>query len=93
MVATAPDPPPSPLDTEMRRIRKLLEQGRFAEALPGATTLLEQEPTLAHIDAQKNLILAADEKGKTVQQNLERILTEMNRMTALLRGPDGAAGH
>ena len=45
MVATAPDPPPSPLESETRRIRKLLEQRQFAEALRAATALLAQEPT------------------------------------------------
>jgi hypothetical protein len=73
---------------EVREVFRL-----FLTDLQKLCAVLEQEPTLAHIDAQKNLILAADEKGKTVQQNLERILTEMNRMTALLRGPDGSAGH
>jgi membrane-bound lytic murein transglycosylase len=55
--------------------------------------VLDQEPTLAHIDAQKNLILAADEKGRQVQESLERILAEMNTMSALLRAPDATAKH
>jgi hypothetical protein len=55
--------------------------------------VLEQEPTLAHIDAQKELILAADEKGETVEHGLERILSEMNTITVLLRGPKETARH
>jgi hypothetical protein len=65
----------------------------FLTDLQKLCAVLEQGPTLAHIDAQKKLILAAGEKGKTLQQNLERILAEMNTMTALLRGPDGTARH
>lgn len=53
--------------------------------------VLDDEPTLAHIDAQKSLILAADEKGRQVQESMERILAEMNTMSALLRAPDATA--
>ena len=63
----------------------------FLTELQKLCAVLDQEPTLAHIDAQKSLILAADEKGKQVQQSLERILAEMNTMTALLRTPDATA--
>jgi len=38
------DPPPSPIESEVRRIRKLLEDGEFAQALLAATTLLTEVP-------------------------------------------------
>jgi len=41
------------------------------------------------IDAQKSLILAAKDKGRQVQQGLDRILAEMNGITALLRPAGG----
>jgi Protein of unknown function (DUF2959) len=65
----------------------------FLTELQTLCAVLDEAPTLAHIDGQKSLILAADEKGKQVQQNLERILAEMNTMTALLRGTDGSVKH
>ena len=55
--------------------------------------VLEADPGLAHIDAQKSLILAAKDKGRQVQQALDRILAEMNSMVALLRPPAAAARH
>jgi len=51
--------------------------------------VLEAEPTLVRIDSQKSLILAAKDKGRQVQQGLDRILAEMNAMTALLRPAGG----
>jgi len=51
--------------------------------------VLEAEPTLVRIDAQKSLILAAKDKGRQVQQGLDRILAEMNGITALLRPAGG----
>jgi hypothetical protein len=37
------------------------------------------------------VILAAKDKGRQVQQGLDRILSEMNSMTALLRPPAAVA--
>ena len=51
--------------------------------------VLEAEPTLVRIAAQKSLILAAKDKGRQVQQGLDRILAEMNAITALLRPAGG----
>jgi hypothetical protein len=65
----------------------------FLSDLEKLCAVLDEAPTLAHIDAQKTVILAADEKGKQVQQNLERILAEMNTMTGLLRAPEATAEH
>ena len=65
----------------------------FLAELQKLSAVLDQEPTLAGIAAQKALILSADEKGKQVEEALERILAEMNTMTALLRAPEAAAGH
>ena len=59
----------------------------FLSDLQKVRAVLEAEPTLAHIDAQKPLILAAKDKGRQLQQGLDRILAEMNSMTALLRPP------
>jgi hypothetical protein len=47
--------------------------------------VLEADPSLARIDAAKSLILAAQDKGRQVEQALDRLLAEMNSMTALLR--------
>jgi hypothetical protein len=55
--------------------------------------VLEAEPTLTRIDAQKGLILSAEDKGRQVQQGLERVLAEMNSMAALLRPPAAVAKH
>lgn len=65
----------------------------FLSDLQKLRAVLEAEPTLAHIDAQKGLMLAAKDKGRQVQQGLDRILAEMNSMTALLRPPGAAAKH
>jgi hypothetical protein len=51
--------------------------------------VLEAEPSLVRIDSQKSLILAAKDKGRQVQQGLDRILAEMNAITALLRPASG----
>ena len=59
----------------------------FLSDLQKLRAVLEADPSLAHIDAQKDLILAAKDKGRQVQQGLDRILAEMNSMTALLRRP------
>lgn len=49
--------------------------------------VLEADPSLAHIDAAKSLILGAQDKGRQVQQGLDRLLAEMNSMTAMVRPP------
>jgi hypothetical protein len=51
--------------------------------------VLEADPSLVRIAAQKDLILAAKDKGRQVQQGLDRILAEMNGITALLRPASG----
>jgi len=62
----------------------------FLNDLQKLRAVLETDPSLARIDSQKNLILAAKDKGRQVQQGLDRILAEMNTMTALLRPPTNA---
>ena len=59
----------------------------FLSDLQKLRAVLEADPTLARIDSAKSLILAAQEKGRQVQQGLDRILAEMNSMTAMLRPP------
>ena len=49
--------------------------------------VLEADPSLARIDDAKSLILAAQDKGRQVHQGLDRLLAEMNSMTAMLRPP------
>ena len=51
--------------------------------------VLEADPSLVRIAAQKDLILAANDKGRQVQQGLDCILVEMNGITALLRPSSG----
>jgi hypothetical protein len=63
----------------------------FLSDMQKLRAVLEADPSLAHIDAQKGLILAAKDKGRQVQQALDRILAEMNSMVALLRPPGAAA--
>jgi hypothetical protein len=65
----------------------------FLSDLQKLRAVLEADPSLARIDAQKGLILAAKDKGRQVQQGLDRILAEMNSMTALLRPPAAAPAH
>ena len=65
----------------------------FLSDLQKLRAVLEADPSLARIDAQKGLILTAKDKGRQVQQGLDRILAEMNTMTALLRPPGTAARH
>jgi hypothetical protein len=65
----------------------------FLSDLQKLRAVLEADPTLAHIDAQKGLILAAKDKGRQLQQGLDRILAELNSMAALLRRPATAASH
>jgi hypothetical protein len=55
--------------------------------------VLEADPSLARIDSAKSLMLAAKDKGRQVQQGLDRLLAEMNSMTALLRPPGAAPRH
>jgi small-conductance mechanosensitive channel len=62
----------------------------FLSDLQKIRAVLEAESNLARIDAEKSLILAAGDKGRQVEQGLDRLLAEMNSMTALLR-PPGAA--
>ncbi|MEI6784118.1 MAG: hypothetical protein WCQ21_24765 [Verrucomicrobiota bacterium] len=62
----------------------------FLSDLQRLRAVLEAEPSLARISAQKGLILAAKDKGRQVQQGLDRILVEMNSMTAMLRPPGTA---
>lgn len=61
----------------------------FLSDLQKARAVLEADPSLARIESAKDLILAANDKGRQVQQGLDRLLAEMNSMTALLR-PAGA---
>jgi len=63
----------------------------FLSDLQKVRAVLEADPSLAHIDAQKDLILAAQDKGRQVQQGLGRVLAEMNSMTAMLRPPGATA--
>ena len=65
----------------------------FLSDLQKLRAVLEADPNLAHIDAQKGLILAAKDKGRQVQQGLDRILAEMNTMMASLRPAGTAARH
>jgi len=65
----------------------------FLSDLQKLRAVLEADPSLAHIDAQKGLILAAKDKGRQLQQGLDRILAEMNSITALLRPPAAVAKH
>jgi len=65
----------------------------FLSDLQKLRAVLEAEPTLARIDAQKDLILAAKDKGQQVQQGLDSFLAEMNSVTALLRPPAAAPKH
>jgi len=62
----------------------------FLSDLQKVRAVLEADPSLARIDAAKSLILAAQDKGRQVQQGLDRILAEMNSMTAMLRPPGTA---
>jgi hypothetical protein len=59
----------------------------FLSDLQKLRAVLEADPSLARIDASKSLLLAASDKGRQVQQGLERVLAEMNSMTAMLRPP------
>jgi ribosome-associated translation inhibitor RaiA len=61
----------------------------FLTDLQKLRAVLEAEPSLVNIAAQNSLILAAKDKGREVQQGLDRVLAEMNRMTALVRPASG----
>jgi hypothetical protein len=63
----------------------------FLSDLQKLRAVLETEPSLARIDSAKELILGAKDKGRHVLQGLDRVLAEMNSMTALLRPPGAAA--
>jgi hypothetical protein len=65
----------------------------FLSDLQKLRAVLHADPSLAHIAAQKALILSAEEKGRQVQAGMARILAEMNSMTALLRPPAAAPAH
>ena len=57
----------------------------FLSDLQKLRAVLEAKPTLAGINAEKDLILATGDKGRQVQEGLDRILAELNSITALLR--------
>jgi len=59
----------------------------FLSDLQKLRAVLEADPTLARIDAQKGLILETKDKGRRVRQGLDSVLAEMNSMTALLKPP------
>ena len=59
----------------------------FLSDMQKLRAVLETDPSLAHIAAAKSLILAAQDKGRHVHQGLNRVLAEMNSMTAMLRPP------
>jgi len=59
----------------------------FLSDLQKLRAVLEADPSLARIDSAKSLLLAAKDKGRQVQQGLDRLLAEMNSMTAMLRPP------
>ena len=63
----------------------------FLSDLQKLRATLEADPSLARIDAAKDLILAAKDKGRLVLQGLDRVLAEMNSMTALVRPPGTTA--
>ena len=65
----------------------------FLSDLQKLRAVLEADPSLARIDAAKSLILAAQDKGREVHQGLDRLLAEMNSMTALLRPPGAVPRH
>jgi hypothetical protein len=79
-------------------IRAASQQAResfrpFLTDLQKLRAVLEAEPDLVHIDAQKTLFLAAKDKGRGVQQALDRILAEMNSIMAMLTPPPAAPKH
>jgi hypothetical protein len=59
----------------------------FLSDLQKLRAVLEANPSLAGINAQKPLVLATKDKGREVQQALDRILAAMNSVTALLTPP------
>jgi hypothetical protein len=63
----------------------------FLSDLQKVRAVLEADPSLARIAAAKSTILAAKDKGRQVQQGLDRLLAEMNSMMALLRSPGAAS--
>lgn len=65
----------------------------FLSDLQKVRAVLEADPSLARIESAKNVILAANDKGRQVQQGLDRLLAEMNSMTALLRPPGTTPKH
>jgi hypothetical protein len=86
------------LKRSFEAVRTASQQARegfrpFLTDLEKVCVVLENGPTLARINANKDLILAAEEKGTEIQHDLEKILAEMNTMTALLTAPDETAKH
>ncbi len=80
------------LKENFERVRQASQQAReafrpFLSDVQKLRAVWEAAPTLARVDAQKSLILAAEEKGRQVQQALDRILAEMNSTSALLTPP------
>jgi Protein of unknown function (DUF2959) len=65
----------------------------FLTDLQKLRAVLEANPALAGIDAQKPLVLATKDKGREVQQALDRILVAMNSVMASLTPPAAAAQH
>ena len=65
----------------------------FLSEVQKLRAILEAEPTLPRIDSAKEVILAAKDKGRQLQQGLDRVLSEMNSMTALLRPPGTVVAH
>ncbi len=65
----------------------------FLSDLQKLRAVLEADPSLSHIASEKDLLLAAAEKGRQVQQGLDRILAELNCMVALLRPPEASPKH
>ena len=71
--------------TASQQVREVFRP--FLSDLQKLRAVLEADPSLARIDSAKGVILAAQDKGRQVQQGLDRILAEMNSMTAMLRPP------
>lgn len=63
----------------------------FLTDLQRLRAVLESDPSLARIDAQKNLILSAKDRSRKVEQGLDLVLLEMNSMVALLRPGNATA--
>jgi hypothetical protein len=77
--------------TASQQVREVFRP--FLSDLQKLRAVLEADPSLARIDSAKSVMLAAKDKGRQVQQGLDRLLAEMNSMTALLRPPGAALRH